>query len=639
MQGNYLSPYFVMFNMAHSFLKKMLDAESNRFQLEIFSCLAGGVFLLNSFLIQCIYPDPDFPEMLALAAALLLGTPLVWHALQDLWRGAAEMNELAALSFLAALSTGEYRTAAAIAFFMIISKLIEYRSQVGARRNIESLLRLAPGKAFRLENGLEIETDSAALKKGDLIRVRPGDSIPGDGFVMTGTSSVNEATITGESLPVDKKHGDQVYGGTINISGMLEIEISTASTDTTLSRIKELILRAEESRTPIMRLIDQYAGWYTPVALMLAGIVLFFTRDINRAVSMLIIACPCTILLSSPTALVAALSAAARLGVIIKDVAILETANRVNALVFDKTGTLTTGSLYITALYPSSSSSEEELLRCAAAAEFSSKHPAAKAIVAEARQRNIGIFPATAFMESSGWGVQADIGGSAVFAGKMQWLEKNGIEVPAGEKENLEGQSVIYLAADGRFLGRIALSDRVRPDAEAMMAQLRKGGIEKIVMISGDRRNVAEKVASELGCEVEAEVLPEEKMNRVLAIKKQGLVVAVIGDGVNDAPALASGDISIAMGAAGSDVAIHSASIVLMNEKLDRIPFVITLSRRTVRIMKQNLIFSALYILILLAASAAGTIHPAAAVIMHTVSAFLVVFNSARLLREGENLS
>jgi Zn2+/Cd2+-exporting ATPase len=625
--------------MAHSFLKKMLEAESHRFHLQITTCLLGGALLLNSFLANLISNNETISSLLAMAAALMLGLPLVWQAMVDLWYENHEMNELAALSFLASFCVGEYQAAGAIAFFMIIAQLIESRSQLGARKNIESLLRLSPNKAYRLEKNKEIEIDCFELKKGDIVRVRPGESIPGDGIVIRGISSVNESSITGESLPAEKKEFDKVFGGSINVSGRLEIEISAATSNTTLAKIKKLILQAEESRTPLMRVIDQYASWYTPIILTMAAMILFFTRDINRSISILIIACPCTILLSSPTAIVAALSAAARLGVIIKNVATLEIANKVNALVFDKTGTLTTGTLNVSHITPENGVERNELLCLAASVSFHSRHPIAQAILREAENINIKILPSDHFKERSGFGTVAEVGKSRVLLGNTKWLKINKIKTPEVSHKDFEKLSILYVVKGKKVLGWIGLSDKIRPDAVEMINSLKNNSINKIVMLTGDRWGVAKKVASELGCKVEAEILPAQKMSRVVELKKAGNIVAVVGDGVNDAPALASGDVSIAMGAAGSDVAIHSASIVLMSEKLDRIPFIIHLSHHTVKIMRQNLLFSAFYILTLLILSAFGIIHPILAVIMHTASAFIVVFNSARLLREGENLS
>ncbi len=625
--------------MAHSFLKKMLETESNRFQLQIVSCLLGGVLLLNYFIASFIFKDDTIYSLLAIASALLLGVPLVWQALIDLWHGRAEMNELAALSFLASFSIGEYPTAAIIAFFMVISQLIEYRSQLGARKNIESLLRLSPNKAFRLDNGKEIEIECSDLKKGDLVRVRPGESIPSDGIVIKGISSINEAMITGESLPAEKEKGKCVFGGSINVSGVLDIEITSVASDTTLANIKKLILEAEDSSTPVMRMIDKYAKWYTPIILTLAAMILFFTRDINRAISILIIACPCTILLSAPTALVAALSSAARLGVIIKNITALEVANSVDSIIFDKTGTLTTGKLSVGCIKSCGKHDADSLLALAASIEFHSRHPVAKAILYEAEKKNIKIIDSNHFKETSGLGASAVIGESNILIGRAAWLTMNDVTPPKENNIDFEKYNILYITENKTLIGWIGLEDAIRPDAQSMIQTLKKRSIKNIIMMTGDRWSVAKRVAEKLECDLEAEVMPNEKMDRVVEMKEQGAIVAVVGDGVNDAPALASGDISIAMGAAGSDVAIHSASIVLMNEKLDRIPFILKLSHSSIIIMRQNLTFSALYILTLIILSASGVIHPILAVIMHTASAFIIILNSARLLREGEHLS
>ncbi len=616
----------------------MLETESDRFQVQLYGCLAGGFFLVNSYLADFILRKPELSALLSLVSALLLGMPLIYHALRDLLARQLEMNELAALSFVASFGTGNYQAAAFIAFFMIITQLIEYRSQLGARKNIEALMRLSPQKArVERENGCS-EISATSLQVNDIIQVKPGDTIPGDGIIVDGSSTINEAAITGESMPVEKRTGSTVFTGTINMSGFLRVKISSAPDDSTLSKIKEMIVQAQNSKTPVMRLIHKYVAWYTPVILMLTGIVLFFTRDITRAISMLIIACPCTILLASPTALVAALSAAARLGVVIKNITALETANRIDSLIFDKTGTLTNGTLNVCSLTKLADISDEELLSVGASVEQFSNHPAAKALVNEARKRNLTVRPALNFREEPGCGVSADIDGKATAVGRHTWIADKCQHETKPVSGNGDG-SQLYIARENRLLGCIELSDSLKPDARATVDTLRNDAIEHIVMLTGDKRTVAEKIARELNCTVEAEVLPEQKMQKVEQIKKSGRVVAVVGDGVNDAPALAAGDISIAMGAAGSDVAIHSAHIILMNDKLDRIPFIIELSHRVVAIIRQNLAFSLIFIATLLVLSAGGLIVPKLSVLLHTFSSLFVVFNSARLLRVGEDLS
>ena len=482
--------------------------------------------------------------------------------------------------------------------------------------------------------------DAKNLQAGDVVRVRPGDNIPGDGRVIAGSSTVNQASITGESMPAEKSPGVDVFGGTINLTGVLDIEITKAGADTTLGRVKELILQAEKTRPPVMRMIDRYAGWYAPTILMLAGIVLFFTRDVARSISMVVIACPCAILLSGSTAVVAALSAAARLGVLIKNVVDLEVARNITAVIFDKTGTLTTGKLTVTCLRPVEGTDEAELLTQAAAAEQNSRHPVARAVVEAAGNRDIP--PAAAadeFEEAPGRGVRAVVDGREILVGRAPWLAEMGVDVSGVDVSGAEGLSVLYVTSDSAPVGWLGLEDSTRADAAAAVDDLAAAGVARVVMVTGDRWSVAKRVASQMHCtDVLAEVLPAEKLEAVAALKAEGHTVAVIGDGVNDAPALAAGHISIAMGAAGSDVAIHSASIALMNNELNRIPFLVHLSRRTTSIIRQNLMFAVGYIVVLLGLSAAGFVHPVVAVILHTASAFAVIFNSARLVREGEDI-
>jgi Cd2+/Zn2+-exporting ATPase len=624
--------------MAHGFVKEMLDAEPQNFRLTLGACLLGGLLLGISYLALLVFDQVELSAMVSLAAAILLGSPLVYNALKDLWLNRLEMNELAALSFIVSLGSTQYQTAALIAFFLVGAQLIEYRSQLGARKNLEALLRLAPQKAWVLrENGLE-EIDAAALTTGDVVQVRAGDQIPGDGTVIEGTSCVDQAAITGESLPVDKKAGDRVFGGTINQTGLLTVRITAETGDTTLAKIQNLIAQAEDNRSPVSRLANRYVSWYTPLVLMCAAIVLFFTRDLDRAVAMLIVACPCTIILSTPTAFVAALSAAARLGVIVKKLHFLEVANRIDTLIFDKTGTLTTGRLKVAAVSVNGTVNEDELVALTAGLEQYSSHPVAKAVMAEARQRKIDPWSAVDVRETPGFGIQGKMNGSCIAIGRKSWIEKQCPDCMLSAAE-ADGTTSLHVAQKNQWIGTLHLADTVRPDAQTVIRDLQSQSVRQVIMLTGDRRSGAQRIAEHLSCEVEAEVMPSQKMARVVAARREGRVVGVVGDGVNDAPALAAGDVSIAMGAAGSDVAIHSAGIILMNDQLDRIPFVLKLSHRVVATIRQNLVFSTLFILVLFGLSAAGSIPPVLAAVLHTSSSLFVVFNSARLLRVGEDLS
>ncbi len=627
--------------MAHEHMHDMVEAQTGRASVQIIATFSGGTLLVTALVAKLFYHN-DLGSLMGMVAAILLGAPLVWRAVQDLYHGHTHMDELAALAVIAAFATGSYLEAGAIAFFMIISTLIEHRTALGARRSIESLVRITPTRATKLTDAGETEVDAADLRPGEKVRVRPGDNIPGDGRIVSGASTVNQANITGESLPADKNAGDEVFGGTINLTGMMEIEITKAGKDTTLGRVQELILQAEQTRTPIMRLIDRYAGWYTPTILMLAAIVFWFTGDMSRAIAMLVIACPCAIILAMPTAMVASLSAAARLGVLVKKVTDLEVARNLTAIVFDKTGTLTTGQLSVTRMQPAEGVDGAELLAAAAAAEQSSRHPVARAVVEVAQRARLTLATPDEFEETSGKGVRATVDGEEVLVGRETWVAERGVNTDAVDADSAEGLSLLYVTKGGRLLGWVGLEDKTRPDAARAMDTLRGLDIKKLVMVTGDRWSVARRVANEMHCtDVQAEVLPAEKLELVDELRGQGHTVAVIGDGVNDAPALAAGDISIAMGAAGSDVAIHSASIALMNNNLNRIPFLLQLSRRTIGVVRQNLIFSVIFIVAMLSLVAMGVFGeygPIIAVLLHMVSSLVVIFNSARLVREGEGI-
>ena len=634
--------------MAHDHLS--VKSETWRATAKLVATMLGGVLVLASFVAGWLFQSPDgglsgafYRDLLAAIGALLLALPLWWHALKALLTGEFHMDELVALAILAAMVKHEYQTAGVVAFFLLISILIETRTALGARAAIEGLIRLTPTKARRLrDDGTEEPVDAHALRPGDVVLVLPGDNVPADGRIIDGHSTLNEANITGESLPAEKAVGDEVFGGTSNVTGALRIQVTKVGHDTTLGRVQDLILEAERTKIPLMRLIDQYASWYTPVTLMIAGVVWFFTRDLNKTIALLVIACPCALILATPTAIVAALSAAARLGVYIKDVTNLEWARRLTAVVLDKTGTLTTGELAVTRLMPAPGVDAAELLRTAASVERLSRHPVARAIVATAEKARVPLTDATGFEEVSGKGVRAQLNGDAVQIGRRTWIAEAGADLSFLKDEKYqepEGLSTLYVTRGNRVLGWIGLEDRTRPEARQALDELRDLGIRDLIMVTGDRWSVARRVAAEMGCsDVQAEVLPQDKLALVDALQKKGHTVAVVGDGVNDAPALAAGNLGIAMGAAGSDVAMNSASVALMSSDLRRVPFLVSLSRATTRVIWQNLVFGVSFILVVEIAIVFGNVHPMLAAFLHTASSALVVFNSARMVRFGEHI-
>jgi Cd2+/Zn2+-exporting ATPase len=612
--------------------------------------LLGVMFVLNAFILEWIFDNSlTISSASAMIGAIILGYPIVWTSFKDLRQGKLTINELVGIAVLAAFASGDYKTAGIVAFFMLTGEIIETRTAEGARQSIESLIKLTPTKARRIKDKGEEEVAARDLAVGDVIRIRPGDNVPADGVIVSGQGSINQANITGESLPVDKKSGDDVFAGTQNLTGVLEVRVSRAGQDTTLGKVRELILAAEKTKLPIMRIIDQYMGFYTPLVLVIAALVwafapkeLGFDARLYRVISVLVVSCPCAFILATPTAMVAALSAAARLGILIKNVSDIESAARINAFVFDKTGTLTTGKLAVSRLAPIGETTPAELLRVAASAEKYSNHPTAKALAGLAEEATVPLSEPKNFSETAGRGVKAEIDGNAVLVGRAQWLKDNGVKEDFSKAVDLnetEGFSLLFVALNGKCIGWVGLQDQTRPEAREALADLKECGVRRIAMISGDRQPVAQRVAREIGCEeVVGDCLPQNKVDFVRATKLKGYRVAVVGDGVNDAPALAAGDIGIAMGAAGSEVAIHSATIALMNNDLRRLPFLIRLSRSTRSVINQNFLFGLVFIVVGLTLAAFGKVGPIVAAIMHNVGSLIVVFNSARLVRKGEEL-
>ena len=611
----------------------------------LFGTLLGGALVANAYLCDWLLPGSGaVGDLSAALGALLLAAPLLWHAARDLTAGELRMDELAALGILAALSLGQYRTAGIVAFLLLMSMLIQQRSALGARAAIEQLLRLTPATAQLIEaDGTERTVQATELRPGQRIRIRPGDNIAADGIIRSGQTTINEATVTGESVPADKAEGDQVFAGTSNLTGVVEVEVTRTGADTTLGHVRKLITDAERTRIPLMRIIDQHSQWYTPTMLMIVALIFFFTRDPNRAISALVLVCPCAFILATPTAMVAGLSAAARLGILIKNVQDLETAGRVNAVVFDKTGTLTTGDLAVTRLQPAAGVAPEELLRVAASVEHSSNHPVAKAVVAVAREARLALAQVQGFEEVAGRGVRGRLDGAEVLVGRATWLAERGIDLASLSTPELrppDNLSTLYVARAGQAIGWIGLEDTPRPEAVHAVRELRSLGIARILILTGDRPAVAEKIATELGCtDFQAECLPQAKLKAVRGLRDSGYFVAVVGDGVNDAPALAAGDVSVAMGAAGSDVAINSANIALMSNDLRRLPFLLRLSAKTRTLVLQNLVFGLIFMIGGLAFAGFGWMTPIIAALLHNVSSFIVIFNSARLVRMGEELA
>ncbi len=614
--------------------------------------LLGGILVLNSYLARVLFPnavDPIAREFSSFIGALMLSLPIFWEAICDLVKGKVHMNELVGLALLAAFAKGDYSTAGAVAFFMLITITIEKRTAIGAEAAIEAVVRLTPRQARRIKavGAKEEEVVDAFndLKAGDICRVRPGENFPADGIIVQGTSTVNQASITGESLPADKNKNDEVYAGTQNLTGMVEFKVTRIGKDTTLGKVRNLIADAERSKTPIMRMIDNYVGYYTPTILMIAGLAWFITEKIDRVIAVLVMSVPAALVIATPSAVIAAIAAASRLGILIKDVSHIELAAKIRAIVFDKTGTLTEGKLKVATLVPAEGVELPDLLSVATSAEHHSNHPTAeamKALAAEASVQYVIPEPGS-YEEVAGRGVKAVFNGHAVMVGRAMWLESSGIDM-SSVKESLadgesQGMSVVCVARDGKLMGWIGLSDAIRPISAEAISMLKELGVEHCCMVTGDNDRVAQAVAAQIGVtEIKSGCLPEEKEAYVRMLKEKGMLVAVVGDGVNDAPALAAGDMGVAMGAFGSDIAVQSASVALMNNDLRRIPFLIGLARKTRVLMNQNLSIGLGFIVVGVYFATLGHITPIGAALLHSISSLFVIFNSARLVRSGESM-
>lgn len=610
--------------------------------------LFGGILVLNSYLAGVFFEgsiDGFAMDLSALAGAIVLSLPLFWEAARDLFRGRVGMNELVALALLAAFAREDYRIAGTVAFFMLISITIEKRTAIGAEAAIEAVVRMTPRTARRIaKDGSEQECDAIHdLNVGDVCRVRPGENFPADGKIIRGSSTVNQASITGESLPTDKNVGDEVYAGTLNLTGLVEFQVTRRGTDTTLGKVRNLIADAEQSKMPIQRMIDQYIVYYTPMVLMISGLTWFITKDMSRVIAVLVMAVPAALVLAHPSAVIAAISAASRLGILIKDVSQIELVAKIKAVIFDKTGTLTEGNLEVARLEPVNEEDLSQLVRIAVSVEHHSNHPTAEAIKKLAQKVGIEVIVPDEYTEVAGKGVSAVVDGQQCFVGRQSWLAEQGIDVSvldsSHEAMQSEGMSIVSVACNGRAVGWIGLHDALRPVSAEAVRDLKEMGVEHCCMVTGDNQKVADVVAQKIGItEVYAGCLPEEKAKVVTALKAAGNVVAVVGDGVNDAPALAAGDIGIAMSAFGSDIAVQSASVALMNNDLRRIPFFIGLSRKTRVLMNQNLAIGLTFITVGVYFAISGDLNPVGAALIHTASSLMVIFNSARLVRSGEML-
>lgn len=631
----------------------------------IFLYLAGGVLAMVSWIANATGSTNELVATIpAVIAALLLGWKLFYASFREVLNNQVSSSSLAALAILAAMAVGKYGTAAFLAFILLVADQIVSRTADGAKRAIEQLISLTPDDARVVDgSGNETMVPVGQVQVGQRVRIRPGENLPVDGRVVNGESTINQASLTGESMPVEVQDGSAVYAGTSNLTGAIEIEVTQVGAETTIGKVSSLIREAESTKTERQLLIEQVARFYVPVAISVAAVVffLFSQSDVPsvregaalRAVTVLVVTCPTALLLSSPSAMVAAFASAARLGVMIKRTTYLEASANVDAVVMDKTGTLTTGSFGVSRLAPAPGVEGADLLKAAAFAEAHSNHPLGLSILRTAKQARIEVDSNGSYEETHGAGVKAKTSIGEITAGRGSWIKElmpSAVDAITDIEHRTEGMSGVHVIKDGKYLGAVGLADTPRPNAKAVVDRLRELGIRFVAIFTGDRLSVGKRVGQIAGVDsVEAECLPEEKHQQIRQMREDGYRVMMIGDGINDGPALAEADVGVAMGLSGSDIAANSAGVALMTDELNRVPFLMELARRTRVIITQNIVVSILMAIVGLVLAASGAFQVIGgeqlgaslgvgfAAFFHFVPDVFVIGNSFRLFRYGED--
>ena len=563
---------------------------------------------------------------LLLLSVAINGMPIIQEAFQGIIKKKINVDELVSIAIIACLINGNFLEAATVSFIMVFGAMIEEAVSDYARKSIQGLIEVTPDIAVVEKNGREIERKVSELSIGDIVLVRPGDTIPVDGKIMDGITSVDESSLTGESIPIDKGKGARVSAGTINIQGFIKLCTQKIGQDSTIGKVIELVKSAEQSKVEGARIVDKYATYFTPFILLFAIVTFLITKEIDRAITVLIVGCPCSFLLAGPVSTVAAIGRAAKAGILVKGGSYLEKIATANAFYFDKTGTLTSGNPKVVEVIKSADYTEKQIVNLAANVEFGSRHPLAKAILKKAKELDCAIQPAKDIVVQIGKGVSGKVDNKTVWVGST------------AESQLFDrGITFVTIKIDNKTIGHIGIFDQARPEAKKVMEYLNANNAD-LAIISGDQESAVRKIASQVGIKsYYARLKPNEKMDKINQYKKGPLVY--VGDGINDAPALKISDVGIAMGLRGSDVALETADIVLLNDKIERLPFLIRLSRRMSKTIKISIAVSLIINLLSLIAGSMGLLTPILGAISHNIGSIAVVLLSASISFEKyENL-
>lgn len=603
-------------------------------------------FLLVLALVLHFTGHHDMRQLALIVATVIAGIPIAIKAFQAARMRAFSIELLVTIAVIGALFIGEYVESAVVTFLFLFGDYLEARTLEKTRSSLRELVDLAPQEAVVIRDGKSFTVPVEEVEEGDRVIIRTGGKVPVDGRIVTGQASLNEAAITGESVPALKESGDKVFSSTILDTGYIEIIAEKVGDDTTFAKIIELVEEAQESKSKTEKFLNKFANIYTPAVVVLSVLVYILTRDLHLAITFLVIACPGALIIGAPVSSVAGIGNGAKHGVLVKGGEVMDRFANVDTLVFDKTGTLTKGKPEVTDIHVFGNYAEEELLAWVAEAETASEHHLGQTIVKEAKTRGLDFNHDPEDVEViKGNGLAATVEGRVLVIGNKKLMQAKNIIIPAAveqyaiEREKA-GNTAIIAAVDGKVAGIFSIADQIRDDAVAALGELRKNGVKKMIMLTGDNKHTAELVATKLGLdEFHAELLPQDKVAYVKQLKEQGHVVAMAGDGVNDAPAIATADIGVAMGEGGTDISMETADVVLMADKLMQFSHAYSLSKATILNMKQNTAFAVGTVFILLIGVLMGSIHLASGMFVHEASVLLVILNGMRLMGFGRKSS
>ncbi len=601
--------------------------------------LVGGAFLVMSFALPKL--GVSLPVDPAWVTVMLSGVPILYSAVRKLIknRGISKISSalLISCAMIAAIAIGDLFAAGEVAFIMAIGEILEELTTDRAKKGLKKLIKLAPVQGRKITNGKEEFIKAENIRVGDILRVLPGETVPVDGVIISGETSVDQSVITGESLPVDKKAGDELFCATVNRFGAVDMKVTKVGEDSSLQKLIRLVKQAEEKKAPMARVADKAASWLVPAAAIVAVITGLVTRNITRAVTVLVVFCPCALVLATPTAIMAAIGQATKHGVIIKSGEALEKMGRADTVAFDKTGTLTYGKLEVCDVAMlAKDMSECEVVSLAAAAEARSEHPLGKAVVAYAKKRNVAFPDSDSFEMTVGKGVFAVADKAEIHCGNRSFFAENNIELPQDNSASFEslreqGKALIFVARNRRCVGVIALADVIRPEAAEVVEKLKRMNTQS-VLLTGDNALTARYFASQVGIEsISAELLPENKVESINKLRNENKTVCMIGDGVNDAPALKTADVGVAMGSMGSDIAVEAADIALVGDDVSKIPYLKRLSLATVSTIRLSITLSMVINILAVILSVLGVLTPTTGALVHNAGSCFVVLIAALL--------